>query len=672
MGTSNVSLRALSGPMFHWTSAGGGLWSEPTNWSPQGTPNGNDVSVVLSGSSQSATIIPIQSSTTIRKIKLDGSSQYQLSGSSNLRFDSNVGEAELMVSGGQHTWTTAVKAVTDTTVDIASEAELTLAGEFDFQDATITKTGLGTLLVDGAVVTQGGQLDVSEGTVGGNGIINGNVNHNGGVISPGQGVGELNITGGYTMNPDATLRIDIAGPSNGEYDVLNVTGLAGLSGELEPVLADGYTPAESSLFLVLTASEIFDAGLSLAGPHADRFELVAGGANGLILRALSGPTFHWSSAGGGFWHAPTNWSPQGIPDGNDVSVVLSGSTQTVTTIAIYAPTTIREITVDGSSQYRLTGSNNLRFDSNDGEAELMVSGGQHTWTTAVKALADTTVDIAPDAELTLAGEFDFQDATITKTGLGTLLVDGSVVTQGGQLDVNEGTVGGNGIISGNVTHHGGVINPGQGVGELNITGGYTMNPNATLKIDIAGPSSGEYDVLNVTGFAGLSGELEPVLADGYSPAAGLQFPVLTAPAVFIFGLSLTGPHADRFELVTGGSGGVILMATSPPGLPGDYNADGRVDAADYLVWRQNLGASVVLPNDTTPGEVSQVDYEIWKANYGQVVISGSAESTLVPEPATLWLIGIMLTGAVGWSSKRDFRPRISRPAFFRRSAEFIP
>jgi len=49
---------------------------------------------------------------------------------------------------------------------------------------------------------------------------------------------------------------------------------------------------------------------------------------------------------------------------------------------------------------------------------------------------------------------------------------------------------------------------------------------------------------------------------------------------------------------------------------GDYNNDGRVDAADYTVWRDNLGSNVLLPNDTTPGSVTAADFDVWKAAFG--------------------------------------------------------
>ena len=32
-------------------------------------------------------------------------------------------------------------------------------------------------------------------------------------------------------------------------------------------------------------------------------------------------------------------------------------------------------------------------------------------------------------------------------------------------------------------------------------------------------------------------------------------------------------------------------------MVGDYNNNGKVDAADYVLWRNNVGTTTVLPND---------------------------------------------------------------------------
>jgi hypothetical protein len=104
-------------------------------------------------------------------------------------------------------------------------------------------------------------------------------------------------------------------------------------------------------------------------------------------------------------------------------------------------------------------------------------------------------------------------------------------------------------------------------------------------------------------------------------------------------------------------------------LTGDYNVNGTVDAADYVVWRDNLDASVTLPNDTTPGMVTAADYDVWRANFGAA--SGPAGSgtlvqgfvryvtpggaTAAPEPSSFMLIGLGLSGFV-LGGRRSTKP----------------
>jgi hypothetical protein len=83
----------------------------------------------------------------------------------------------------------------------------------------------------------------------------------------------------------------------------------------------------------------------------------------------------------------------------------------------------------------------------------------------------------------------------------------------------------------------------------------------------------------------------------------------------------------------------VYKIASLPVLPGDYNDDRMVDAADYVIWRKRLNTSTVLPNDSTPGGVDANDYEAWRANFGSVspwgAASGAAEP--VPEPAAIFM-----------------------------------
>ena len=54
-------------------------------------------------------------------------------------------------------------------------------------------------------------------------------------------------------------------------------------------------------------------------------------------------------------------------------------------------------------------------------------------------------------------------------------------------------------------------------------------------------------------------------------------------------------------------------------LPGDFNNDCVVDAADYTIWKENLGgdSSVLNGNGTGEATVVQADYTLWKDNFGK-------------------------------------------------------
>jgi hypothetical protein len=69
-------------------------------------------------------------------------------------------------------------------------------------------------------------------------------------------------------------------------------------------------------------------------------------------------------------------------------------------------------------------------------------------------------------------------------------------------------------------------------------------------------------------------------------------------------------------------------------LPGDFNDDGSVDAADYVMWRKLEGTSFDLNGNGddsagSAGVVDQADYLLWRSNVGRTALGSSA---LVPPP----------------------------------------
>jgi hypothetical protein len=142
--------------------------------------------------------------------------------------------------------------------------------------------------------------------------------------------------------------------------------------------------------------------------------------------------------------------------------------------------------------------------------------------------------------------------------------------------------------------------------------------------------------------------LDQPLADGkalvtvpFSVPAGLTgtFP-LSFGSMQNNGLADTNANAVPISILDTGS--ITIMAT-PAGVAGDYNGNGRVDAADYVVWRNNLGTSFTLPNEVagvTPGSVTSDDYNAWRARFGNTAGSGASAlvAGAVPEPASLVLL----------------------------------
>jgi hypothetical protein len=91
---------------------------------------------------------------------------------------------------------------------------------------------------------------------------------------------------------------------------------------------------------------------------------------------------------------------------------------------------------------------------------------------------------------------------------------------------------------------------------------------------------------------------------------------------------------------------VFVIPLAPPALLGDYNDDGIVDTADYLVWREHLGdpnEDNILNRGDGANGVDAADYDVWRQHYGTLYAHGrGALAAAVPEPAALFL-------AIAWA-----------------------
>jgi len=89
----------------------------------------------------------------------------------------------------------------------------------------------------------------------------------------------------------------------------------------------------------------------------------------------------------------------------------------------------------------------------------------------------------------------------------------------------------------------------------------------------------------------------------------------------------------------------IFGSNANVGVEGDYDGNGKVDAADYVLWR-NGGP---LANEVADiGTVSAADYDAWRARFGNT--SGSGSSGAVPEPGSILLV--LLASSLGIGFRR--------------------
>ncbi|MEX0612104.1 MAG: hypothetical protein WD229_08280, partial [Pirellulales bacterium] len=141
--------------------------------------------------------------------------------------------------------------------------------------------------------------------------------------------------------------------------------------------------------------------------------------------------------------------------------------------------------------------------------------------------------------------------------------------------------------------------PGLGYDQIDFPGAFTHG--GSVVIDVSEFNAGPISELKLVGWTSQVGN-----------------PSSTA-------VSFVGGAAMPYEFRADG-----LYANVPGTLVGDYNGDGVVDAADYVVWRQAYG--------------TQALYDAWRAHFGQSGDSGSnlrstsSANATVPEPAVgVWM-----------------------------------
>ena len=217
--------------------------------------------------------------------------------------------------------------------------------------------------------------------------------------------------------------------------------------------------------------------------------------------------------------------------------------------------------------------------------------------------------VALNGNITAATSLTVTGGAVTLAGANTFT--GNDTINGGSLTVSgaSATFG-----SGNVT-----VNAGSAAISAGVTNAILDSATLTL---LGGGTANVADA----GFISLAG--------GINEKVGSLVLGTTTYTSGTFGATGSGA-TNIFDEYFSGAG---IITVQPAGLPGDYNNDGKVNAADYVLWRKSPGTFGGNP----------AGYNTWRANFGTGgpgAGSGLGGGNSVPEPSAL-LLSLVMVGSI--------------------------
>ncbi len=234
----------------------------------------------------------------------------------------------------------------------------------------------------------------------------------------------------------------------------------------------------------------------------------------------------WGESGCG--EANPSWAAGSAPGGAGAVARLLGTPSRDTTIYSDTNKTLGTIIFDNNNTYAIAGNGTFSFASaDDGNALIDVIDGDHEFQTVVSLDSNLDVNVAAGTSIEFNNDLMLNGNSLTVGGGGGAVeINNNLFTDGGSVNAAAGAVLGTGPIHGDFLNSGGVVAPGNGVGVLTINGDYrSSGRDSVIQIELA---ADRHDIIQVTGDAELSGELEVTLADGFVPVAGTEIQFLEA------------------------------------------------------------------------------------------------------------------------------------------------
>ncbi len=431
----------------------------------------------------------------------------------------------------------------------------------------------------------------------------------------------INISGG-------TLAVDAASTVNNTLALSGgtLTGSGDLTVTTEFDLAGGF---------------LSGAGKLILGPGA-QMNVTGGGDSRLIDSTAAGAAVNWTggaltginvqgpfnlvgSAAKVLSYGTVNLSGPGTSVWGGTGTLSMGygatfNNQAGSTIDVQSPLSIlSEVPTTGTAPV-FTNAGTFRQTVTTGTTTFGTIGGILNYYTPVAFTNSGTVDVQTGTLSFLGGLSNSGDVIIAgaltatsgynQTGGSTILAGGTLGAP--NVNLNGGDLSGNGTVAANLNNTAGQINPGGlgTAGVIAITGNYIQGASGALNIDIGGTGSGQFDRLTVSGTATLNGTLNVNLINGFAPAVGNSFQIMT------FG-SRSGDFASKNGLNL--PNGLVF---TPVYHPGDLTLIVVQAPATHLAFLQQ-------PTDTVAGQaITPAVTVAVEDQFGNVVAGDTSTVTL--------------------------------------------
>lgn len=525
--------------------------------------------------------------------------------------------ATLTISGATANLGSSNQTVTTLTISngvLTSTGNLTATGTTTFSRGTIS--GAGSTFAAGVLTLNGANAKVIDG---GRGLIN-------------QGTatwsaGQIDLNGSTATGSGSVTNSASALFNNTFNGTILATNVSGSDSGTDAIFHNAGIFRKSAGVGTTTISTVFD--------NTGTTEVLSG------TLALTGstPQHIGASLSGGTWRSVSTSSP--------TSLTFTGS-------AIQAIGAAATVEFSGAGASFLSNGVALENSLNSNAGTLRLFHGR------------TFVPLA--AVFTNMGTIELGGTGLAAAGFTAVALDNSGTIRGqGQLTgqvLNTGRIesafgapllaingklGGAGILKD--VQINGVHAPGADIATVNLEGTYALSNSAHLAIDIGSSAAGtQHDELDSSGNVSLGGVLDVTalnLGGGiFTPSIGDRFSIITAtgPITGSFVNSsvttIASATAITWNVLYGANQVELEVTQVKPLIPGDYNGDDAVDAADYVRWRRLLNTNVLAADGNRDGQINSDDYAAWRTNFGQSASSGSASSALaaVPEPGIFMLL----------------------------------